>query len=157
MVTIVATDELARNIYSGSEYSDYKANNHGDVLKRAAEKTAGDLYSDALKDQLGYDAKAVQQRNRALWNQVSGAAASVATAAGDAWDYLTEPDDALAPTNSNALSQAQSASMASNAYVQNQVNRDDALINGNFSNYYDLDPAAAQMMSTDVDPYALQN
>ncbi|MFT5595014.1 MAG: hypothetical protein ACI8SR_003417 [Oceanicoccus sp.] len=45
LVTIVATDELARNIYSGSEYSDYKANNHGDVLKRAAEKCSGTLIS----------------------------------------------------------------------------------------------------------------
>jgi hypothetical protein len=130
VVSVAATDELARNLYSDSEYRDYKENNHGDVFKRAGEKTAGGFYSSFVKDQLGFNNEALQKQNKKAqqqaandfregvtntWNAVADASSEAWSSASEsiasAWDDLTGPDDNLAHTNMSTLSQQQNQDM----------------------------------------------
>jgi len=186
VVSVVATDELARNFYSDSEYRDYKENNHGNVFKRAGESTAAGLYSDFVKDQLSFSSEALQKQkeqdpvsqgiNYAIGAVSSGVSYAVGNAAGwvseawdsasdsisDAWDDLTGPADNLALTNMSALSQQQNQdrnmmdaerqlASSMNPQTQSAVNRDQALIYGNYAEVNEFGDTVSQSMSTDVD------
>jgi hypothetical protein len=59
---------------------------------------------------------------------------------------LNGPDDSLAVTNANALSQSQSASMAVNAYMQNSINQTDTFMKGDLGAFNEMNDTAPHLV-----------